>query len=219
MAELNGLTDQSGDKVRRRKCNEPYEVSIKACPGGKKDWFITLSQDFTTSSSATMQLENLSLVQLLQKQPRMEEIKRTRRNRQHIVGGGTRRLFNKKPRRGVHYPRKIDDWDLFALHPKTDLIIPKSSFARLAREITEVIKPGENYEIDQLALDSLQECAEAHLVREFEMATIFTARASRATIHSKDMKDAKFIRDLRDGYAVRLETKNVNETGEAKDSD
>lgn len=30
MAEFNGLTEQSGDKVRRRKCNEPYEVSMKA---------------------------------------------------------------------------------------------------------------------------------------------------------------------------------------------
>ncbi|KAF7900089.1 hypothetical protein EAF00_004425 [Botryotinia globosa] len=166
-----------------------------------------------------MQLEDLSLIQPLQKESIMEEIKRTRRNRQHIVGGGTRRLFNKRPRKDVNYPRKMDDWDLFALHPKTDLIIPKSSFARLAREITELIKPGENYEIDQLALDSLQECAEAHLVREFEMATMFTARASRATIHSKDMKDAKFIRDLRDGYTVRLETEKINKMGETKKSD
>ncbi|TGO22445.1 hypothetical protein BPAE_0168g00160 [Botrytis paeoniae] len=166
-----------------------------------------------------MQLENLSLVQLLQKQPKMDKMKRMRRNRQHIVGGGTRRFFNKKPRRDVNYSRKMDDWDLFALHPKTDLIISKSSFARLAREITEDIKPAENYEIDQLALDSLQECAESHIVQEFEMATIFTARASRATIQSKDMKDANFIRDLRDRYVVRLETKNMNKIGDTKESD
>ncbi|TGO55904.1 hypothetical protein BOTNAR_0235g00160 [Botryotinia narcissicola] len=127
--------------------------------------------------------------------------------------------LQQKPRRDINYPRKMDDWDLFALHPKTDLIITKSSFAHLAREITELIKPGENYEIDQLALDSLQECTEAHLVREFEMATMFTARASRATIHSKDMKDAKFIRDLRDEYTVRLETEKINKMGETKKSD
>ncbi|KAF5877154.1 putative histone protein [Botrytis fragariae] len=166
-----------------------------------------------------MQLENLSLVQLLRKHAKMDKIKRTRRNRQHIVGGGTRRLFNKKPRRDVNYPRKMDDWDLFALHPKTDLIITKSSFARLARDIMNDFKPGENYEIDQLALDSLQKCAEARIVQEFEMATIFTARASRATIQSKDMKDAKFIRDLRDRYAVRLETKKMNKMGVIKESD
>lgn len=51
------------------------------------------------------------------------------------------------------------------------------------------------------------------------VATIFTARASRATIHSKDMKDAKFIRDLRDEYVVRLDTKKMNKMGETKGSD
>ncbi|KAF7955582.1 hypothetical protein EAE96_004508 [Botrytis aclada] len=147
----------------------------------------------------------------------MEKIKRA--TRKHIVGGGSRRLFNKKPRRNVNYPRKMDDWDLFALHPKTDLIIPKSSFASLARDIMKDIKPGENYQIDQLALTSLQECAEAHIVQEFEMATVYTARASRATIQLKDMKDAKFIRDLRDGYAVGLETKKMNEMGNTEESD
>ncbi|TEY71424.1 hypothetical protein BOTCAL_0093g00180 [Botryotinia calthae] len=135
----------------------------------------------------------------------MENVKRTMRKRQNIVGGGTRRLFNKKPRRDINYPRKRNDWGLLALHPKMDLIIPKSSFASLAREIVEDIKPGENYRIDDPTLLSLQECAEAHIVQEFEMATIFTNRASRATIQLKDMKDAKFIGGLQDGLAVQLE--------------
>ncbi|KAM0161824.1 hypothetical protein ACHAQE_003921 [Botrytis cinerea] len=103
-----------------------------------------------------------------------------------------------------------------------DLIIPKSSFASLAREIVEDIKPGENYRIDDPTLLSLQECAEAHIVQEFEMATIFTNRASRATIQLKDMKDAKFIGDLRDGLAVQLEdvkgTENMKRTEAIKES-
>ncbi|TGO57944.1 hypothetical protein BCON_0060g00180 [Botryotinia convoluta] len=135
----------------------------------------------------------------------MAKIKRMMRKRQHIVGGRTRRLFNRTPRRDVNNPRKRNDWGLLALQPNADLIIPKSSFASLAKDIMENTRPGENYQIDQLALTSLQECAEAHIVQEFEMATVFTARASRATIQVKDMKDAKFIGDLRDGLAVQLE--------------
>ncbi|TGO87675.1 hypothetical protein BPOR_0210g00040 [Botrytis porri] len=104
----------------------------------------------------------------------MEKVKRTTRKRQHIVGGGARRLFNKTPRRDVNYPRKKNDWGLLALHPKTDLIIPKSTFATLAREIMKDIKPGENYEIDQHALDSLQECAEAYVVQEFESESLLS---------------------------------------------
>ena len=53
-----------------------------------------------------------------------------------------------------------------------DLIIPKSSFASLAREIVEDIKPGENYRIDDPTLLSLQECAEAHIVQEFESESL-----------------------------------------------
>ena len=53
-----------------------------------------------------------------------------------------------------------------------DLIIPKSSFASLAGEIVEDIKPGENYRIDDPTLLSLQECAEAHIVQEFESESL-----------------------------------------------
>lgn len=54
------------------------------------------------------------------------------------------------------------------------------------------------------------------------VATIFTNRASRATIQLEDMKDAKFIGDLRDGLAVQLEdvkgTENMKRMEAIKES-
>lgn len=54
------------------------------------------------------------------------------------------------------------------------------------------------------------------------VATVFTNRASRATIQLKDMTDAKFIGDLRDGLAVQLEdvkgTENMKRMETIKES-
>ncbi|KAB8291614.1 hypothetical protein EYC80_006414 [Monilinia laxa] len=74
----------------------------------------------------------------------------------------------------------------------TDLIIPKAPFHRLVREIIEDISPS--FRIQRLALNALQEVAEAALVTEFEMTNLCAIHAKRVTIQVKDMA---LVRNLR----------------------
>ena len=52
---------------------------------------------------------------------------------------------------------------------KTDLLIPKASFARVVREIAyEIVGGWQGIRFQAGALEALQEATEAHLVRMFE---------------------------------------------------
>jgi histone H3/H4 len=60
--------------------------------------------------------------------------------------------------------------EIWCYQHSTELIIPKLSFARLVREITQEIRAefGLEFCFQAKALEALQEAAEAYLVNEFK---------------------------------------------------
>ena len=67
----------------------------------------------------------------------------------------------------------------------TDLLLPRTTFTRLVREVTSQAADG--MRIQAAALLALQETAEAFLVHEFECTQLAAIHAKRVTITPKDM--------------------------------
>lgn len=75
----------------------------------------------------------------------------------------------------------------------TELLIPKLSFARLVREISNTVAP-EPFRWTGTALLALQEATEDTLVHLFEDTNLCAIHARRVTIMCKDMQLARRIR-------------------------
>ena len=73
-----------------------------------------------------------------------------------------------------------------------ELLIQKTPFQRLVREIVGKFKPG--FRIQLAALEALQEACEAFLVGLFEDTNLCAIHANRVTIMRKDMVLALRIR-------------------------
>ncbi|KAI9786624.1 MAG: hypothetical protein M1839_006175 [Geoglossum umbratile] len=78
----------------------------------------------------------------------------------------------------------------------TDLLIPKSPFMKLVREVMNDVQGGfpNVTRIQAAALGAIQEAAEAFLVTEFENVNLCAIHARRVTIQSKDWILVKRLR-------------------------
>ena len=72
------------------------------------------------------------------------------------------------------------------LQTSTDLLITKSTFQRVTREITNKLSPS--YRMQSAAVGALQEATEKFLVDIFELANIAAIHAKRVTINNRDFK-------------------------------
>jgi histone H3 len=74
----------------------------------------------------------------------------------------------------------------------TDLLIPKASFQRLVKEITNTITSGptggDGYRFQSAALLALHESSEAHLISIMQNTNLCAIHAHRVTIDPRDMK-------------------------------
>jgi histone H3/H4 len=81
------------------------------------------------------------------------------------------------------------------LQKTTDLLIPKTAFHRLVREITQNLGEGtENLRYQVAALMALQEATEHYMTTLFEDAYLCTLHAKRVTLFTKDMDLCRRIR-------------------------
>lgn len=80
------------------------------------------------------------------------------------------------------------------LQNQTNLLIPRRSFHRLVREITQNIAHPDNMLYQVAALTALQEAAEAYLTMLFEDANLCCIHAKRVTIFPRDIGLAKKLR-------------------------
>ncbi|XP_027235648.2 histone H3.3 type b [Penaeus vannamei] len=71
-------------------------------------------------------------------------------------------------------------------------LVPKLPFSRLIREILESFHP--NLRIQSLALQALQEAAEAYIISLMEMANLCSIHAKRVTLYPKDIRLVRRIR-------------------------
>jgi histone H3 len=95
--------------------------------------------------------------------------------KQHRFRPGTRALFEIRK-----YQRS------------TELLLCKSAFARLVREIAQAYKFDLRWQ--PLAIEALQHAAEAVLVQVFEDANLCAIHAGRVTVQPKDIQLVRRIR-------------------------
>lgn len=79
-----------------------------------------------------------------------------------------------------------------------DFLIPKISFMKVVREITQGLSPGTNYRFGATAFQVLQESAEAYLTELFADTMESAVHAKRVTILPKDITHVRRLRGLHD---------------------
>uniref|UniRef100_A0A8C6B3R5 Histone H3-like centromeric protein A n=2 Tax=Odontoceti TaxID=9722 RepID=A0A8C6B3R5_MONMO len=89
--------------------------------------------------------------------------------------------------------------EIRTLQKSTNLLLRKTPFCRLAREICAVFTRGVDFNWQAQALLALQEAAEAFLVHLFEDAYLLSLHAGRVTLFPKDVQLARRIRGIQEG--------------------
>ena len=85
------------------------------------------------------------------------------------------------------------------MQKSVNLILPRSHFGKLVREIMEdeTSKQGcPMKRIQRQALEALQEAAENHMVKQFEMGNLLAIHANRVTVRSSDLVLGNKIKEL-----------------------
>lgn len=150
-----------------------------------------------TSVSSTDPVRN-RLRTLLQTKRKSTTPTRVKQERGHPVGiGGGKTLpystgvkFRPRSR-----PGQVALKEIRRLQKSHELLLPRSTFHRVVREVTQYIArerdfEGENsfFKFQSAALLALQEAAEAYLVQLFEDSYLCTIHAKRVTLFVSDMQ-------------------------------
>ena len=89
--------------------------------------------------------------------------------------------------------------EIRTLQKTTHLLLRKTPFCRLAREICVQFARGVDFNCQAQALLALQEAAEAFLVHLFADAYRLSVHAGRVTLFPKDVQLARRIRGIQEG--------------------
>ncbi|GIQ86436.1 histone H3/CENP-A [Kipferlia bialata] len=103
-----------------------------------------------------------------------------------LAGKAGRAATRRRSRPGVKALREIRQQQ-----SRTDLILPRTAFARLCRELSINYFIGDGYQplrFSQAALNCLQEAAEAYLTKLFELSVLATYHGKRVTLMKKDVR-------------------------------
>nr|UHA57726.1 histone H3.1 [Crypthecodinium cohnii] len=92
-------------------------------------------------------------------------------------------------RRGTVALREIRQYQ-----KSTELLLRKSPFQRLVRELAEALSPNLEYRFQSQAILALQEACEAYMVGLFEDTNLCAIHAKRVTIMPRDMDLARRLR-------------------------
>ncbi len=103
----------------------------------------------------------------------------------------------KKPMKKRWRPGTVALRDIKKYQRGGDLLIPKRPFQRLVRKIAEDLSSKIDIRFQSMALEAIQEAAEAFIVGLFEDANLCAIHGSRVTIMQKDMQLARRIRGER----------------------
>lgn len=122
------------------------------------------------------------------------------RDRQDAATDGRQPRAQEGPKRTIRYrPGQLALADIKRLQNSTDLLIPKTRFHRLVREITHNFcdRGQDPYRYQVAALSALQEAAEAYLVYLFEDTNLCCIHARRVTIMPRDIQLVRRLRNER----------------------
>ena len=105
--------------------------------------------------------------------------------------GGVKRSRRWRP--GTVALREIRKYQL-----GTDTLIPKRSFQRLIKEITQNLFPTVHYRFQSASLLALQVCAEDFLIERLSDTQIAAIHAGRQTIKVQDMQLVNYYKGIKD---------------------
>ncbi|XP_028928067.1 histone H3-like centromeric protein A isoform X1 [Ornithorhynchus anatinus] len=103
------------------------------------------------------------------------------------------------PRRRRYRPGKQVLKEIRRLQKSTNLLLRKTPFARLVREVCLSYTRGVDFRWQSQALLALQEAAEAFLVHLFEDSYLCSLHARRVTLFPRDIQLARRIRGIQEG--------------------
>ncbi|RWS20977.1 hypothetical protein B4U80_10637 [Leptotrombidium deliense] len=116
------------------------------------------------------------------------------------VSGLNTPLARSTPIRKKAKPGTIALREIHKYQRSTKMLIPRSTFQRLVREIVQDINLGDTtYRMQSSALLALQEASEAYLVQYFEDSMSCAVHAKRVTVMPKDMQ---LVRTLRGRWGI-----------------
>ncbi|XP_038607605.1 histone H3-like centromeric protein A isoform X1 [Tachyglossus aculeatus] len=121
------------------------------------------------------------------------------RNLPEERGRRPRRRPTPSPRRRRYRPGKQVLKEIRRLQKSTNLLIRKTPFARLVREVCLSYTRGVDFRWQSQALLALQEAAEAFLVHLFEDSYLCSLHARRVTLFPRDIQLARRIRGIQEG--------------------
>ena len=112
------------------------------------------------------------------------------RFRTHVRLDGTKVRVPLPPKGGVRKPRRFRPGtvalrEIRKYQKSTELLIGKITFQRLVREVCRTLNPELRFQ--SLALQALQEAAEAYLVNMFDQCNDICVHSKRVTLQVKDI--------------------------------
>ena len=116
------------------------------------------------------------------------------RFRTHVRLDGTKVRVPLPPKGGVRKPRRFRPGtvalrEIRKYQKSTDLLIRKVTFQRLVRQVCQSLTSQLGYQLrfQSLALEALQEGAEAYLVNMFDQCNDICLHSKRVTLQVKDI--------------------------------
>ena len=124
--------------------------------------------------------------------PRYDPMRSTEPPRAHDKAGVPHHATNRRHR---YRPGTLALREIRHYQKRTNLLIKRAPFVRLVREIVQDFK--QDLQFQNSAIGTLQEAAEAYIVRLFEDTNLCAIHAKQITIMPKDIQLARHIRGER----------------------
>ena len=134
-------------------------------------------------------------IPIARKEPRDSQRGRGRRGARRRGGSSTRVLHRAPKRKHRYRPGTLALREIRHYQKKTNLLIKRTPFARLVREIAQGYM--QELRFQNSAIGALQEAAEAYLVGLFEDTNLCAIHSKRITIMPRDIQLARHIRGER----------------------
>ena len=134
-------------------------------------------------------------VPIARKEPRNPQRGRGQQGARRRGGSSTRIPQRTTKRKHRYRPGTLALREIRHYQKKTNLLIKRTPFARLVREIAQGFM--QELRFQNSAIGALQEAAEAYLVGLFEDTNLCAIHAKRITIMPKDIQLARHIRGER----------------------
>ena len=175
---------QAGRTVKRRYSPARYPVAGTSHPVTPPEDQQSVDSSFSTSVTTETEFDSSGFERLV----RERAAQRAKKQKEPVK---KQKEPVKKPWR--FKPGTVSLREIKRYQKSTALLIPKTSFQRVVKEIIQDRLGHGHLRIQSAALGALQEAAEAYLVRVLDDTNLCAVHCNRITIKPKDMQLAQRI--------------------------